>query len=74
VLAVCLFLSRVVRKWSAVMIFIGNLMIIVFMDLDNWMFIGASIMLIGMVPIGWKLFKGQMDILNHSMGSYGMNC
>ena len=32
-------------------------MIIVFMDLDNWMFIGAFIMLLGMAPISLKLLK-----------------
>lgn len=61
VLAVGLFLGHVAPKWSAVMIFIGNLMIIVFMDLDNWMFIGAFMILLGMAPIGWKLFKGQVE-------------
>jgi hypothetical protein len=57
VLAVGLFISRIVPRWSAIMIFIGNLMIIVFMDLDNLMFIGAFIMLLGMAPIGLKLLK-----------------
>lgn len=57
VLAVGLFLGRVVPRWSAAMIFIGNLMILVFTDLDNWMFIGALVMLIGMAPISWMLLK-----------------
>jgi hypothetical protein len=57
VLAVGLFISRIVPRWSAIMIFIGNLMIIAFMDLDNLMFIGAFIMLLGMAPISLKLLK-----------------
>ena len=57
VLAVGLFLGRVVTRWSAALIFIGNLLIMVFMDLDNWMFIGAFIMLLGMAPISWRLLK-----------------
>lgn len=59
VLAVGLFQSRIVPKWSAGLIFIGTLMIIVFMDLDNWMFIGSLLMLIGMFPIALKLIKNK---------------
>ncbi len=57
VLAAGLFIGRVVSRWSAALIFIGNLMILVFTDLDNWMFIGALLMLIGMTPISWMLLK-----------------
>ncbi len=62
VIAVGLFLSRIVPRWSAVMVFIGNLLILVFMDLDNWMFMGAFIMLLGLAPISLKLLKpGQYE-------------
>lgn len=57
VLAVGLFLGQVVPRWSAALIFIGNLTILVFTDLDNWMFIGALLMLLGMVPITWRLLN-----------------
>lgn len=59
VLAVGLFQSRAVPRWSASLIFVGNLMIILFMDLDNWMLIGSLLMLIGMLPIALKLIKGN---------------
>ncbi len=62
VIATGLFLSRIVPGWSAVMIFIGNLLILVFMDRDNWMFMGAFIMLLGLAPISLKLLKpGQYE-------------
>jgi hypothetical protein len=57
VLAVGLFFSRIVPKWSAILIFIGNLTILVFMDLDNLMLIGAFVMLLGMLPTSLKLLK-----------------
>ncbi len=57
VLSIGLFMSRIVPKWSASFIFIGNLLIIAFMDLDNWMFIGAFLILLGGIPISLKLFK-----------------
>lgn len=59
VLAIGLFKSRIVPKWSAGLIFIGNLMIIVFMDLDNLMAIGAFLMLLGFLPISLRLFKNE---------------
>lgn len=59
ILSVGLFSSRIVAKWSPSLIFIGNLMIIVFMDLDNWMFIGALLILLGMLPISLRLIKSE---------------
>ncbi len=62
VIAAGLFVSQVVPRWSAVMVFLGNLLILVFMDLDNWMFLGAFIMLLGLAPISLKLLKpGQYE-------------
>lgn len=59
VLAAGLLKSRIIPKWSAGLIFVGNLMIIVFMDLDNWMFVGAFLMLIGFLPINRILFTNE---------------
>ncbi len=57
VLAVGLFKSSIVPKWSASLLFIGYLIIIAFMDLDNLMLIGAVLILIGSIPISKLLFK-----------------
>lgn len=59
VLAVGLFLSRLVPRWCAVMIFIGSVMMSVFIDVDNLMFIGALCTFVGMAPIGWQLCRGE---------------
>jgi len=59
VLAVGLFLSGVVPKWTAVLIFIGCLMMTLFIDLDNLMLTGAFLTLCGMAPIAWMLFKDE---------------
>lgn len=61
VLAVGLFLGSVVPRWCAVMILIGSLMMSVFIDVDNLMFIGALTTFVGMAPIGWKLFRGEFE-------------
>jgi hypothetical protein len=61
ILAVGLFLSGVVPGWSAVMIFIGSLMMTLFIDLDNLMFAGAFMTFCGMAPIARMLFKGDFE-------------
>jgi hypothetical protein len=59
VLAVGLFSSQIMPRWSASLLFIGNLLILVFMDLDNWMFIGALLILLALTPLSLKLLTNQ---------------
>lgn len=73
VLAVGLFISAIVPKWSALMIFIGNLIIFIFMDLDNWMFIGAFIMLLGMARISLESFKRDEHGGVYTLAQVGLN-
>ena len=54
-----LFIYRAIPRWQASLILIGNLMIIMFMDLDNLMFIGAILWLIGGVPLSIRAFKKE---------------
>jgi hypothetical protein len=42
---------RAVAKWAVVMAALGCALIVAFWDLDNWMLIGAALMLAGFVPI-----------------------
>lgn len=60
ILAIGLFQSRIISRWRSSSIFLGNLLIIVFMDLDNWMFIGAILILIGIFPIAQGLFHNSL--------------
>ena len=59
IIAVGLLMSSTIPKWQALLILIGNLMIIMFMDLDNLMLIGAMFWLIGAIPISRKAFKKE---------------
>lgn len=54
-----LYQSRIIPRWSAALFILGNVLIIAFIDLDNWMFIGALLMLIGVTPLGMKLCRKQ---------------
>lgn len=60
ILAIGLILSYNIPKWSGILLLIGNILILIFMDLDNWMFIGASLILIGLIPISKKLIKNEL--------------
>jgi len=54
-----LFCSKIIPRWQSALIFIGNLMIIVFMDLDNLMLIGSALWLVGAIPIVLNSFQGK---------------
>jgi hypothetical protein len=49
-LAAGLFLSRAVPRWQALAIFLGNGMIVAFMDIDNLMMVGSALWLVGAMP------------------------
>lgn len=57
--AVGLFRARVVPRWSPVALFLGNLMIMAFMDIDNLMLAGAVLILAGLAPLSRSLLFGS---------------
>ena len=57
VISAGLFYAHIIPRWQSSFIFIGNLMIILFMDLDNLMLIGALIWLIGILPLSIQTCK-----------------
>ena len=46
------------RRRSGASVFMGSLVILVFVDNDPAMFVGASLMLLGLAPVGVELFRG----------------
>lgn len=58
VLAVGLYRARIVPTWSPIALFLGNVMIMAFMDIDNFMLVGAVLMLAGLVPVSRLLLPG----------------
>ena len=54
-----LFIYRAIPRWQASLILAGNLMIIIFMDIDNFMLIGAMLWLIGAAPVSIRAFKKE---------------
>jgi hypothetical protein len=43
------------RLWNMLAIITGSAMFMIFMDLDNWMFIAAVLLLLGFIPLSKKL-------------------
>jgi hypothetical protein len=43
------------RLWNILAIITGAVLFMIFMDLDNWMFIGSILLLLGFIPVSKKL-------------------
>jgi hypothetical protein len=61
VLGVGLFQSKIQSRLVSGLFILGNLMIIIFMDLDNWMFLGALLILISLLPLSKKLIHNELE-------------
>lgn len=59
VLACALFRARIVARWSAGLIIVGNIVILAFAGTENWMVLGSLAMLVGLVPLAVKAARGK---------------
>lgn len=50
---------KVAPRWSSLLALMGNLIVVVFIDIDAFMFVGVLLVLIGLLPVALKLLKGQ---------------
>ncbi len=58
ILSIGFLTTTLLPKWSPISILSGCLIIIVFMDLDNWMLIGSVFVLAGLIPVS-RLIKTE---------------
>lgn len=68
VLGFGLYQSRIAPRWSAALFILGNVLVLAFIDLDNWMFVGALLMMVGMLPLGMRLFHSGSTPLRSGPG------
>ncbi len=50
-LGISLYKTRIIPRWAASLFIIGNLLILVFPGVENWMALGSLLMIIAMVPL-----------------------
>lgn len=50
-LGISLYKTNISSKWTALLFIIGNLLILVFPGIENWMALGSLMMFIAMLPI-----------------------
>ena len=50
-LGISLYKTNISSKWTALLFIIGNLLILVFLGIENWMALGSLMMFIAMLPI-----------------------
>jgi hypothetical protein len=58
-LAAGLIRTKMFPLWSMFSIIAGSLLFLLFMDMDNWMFIGSVLILIGLIPVSRKISSGS---------------
>lgn len=54
-----IFSPQVASRWSGLLILLGNLIIIAFIDIDAYMFMGDLAILIGLLPLTLRFLKGK---------------
>ena len=62
ILGAGLFFSQVAFRWSGALFFVGNLILLVWMDIDAMMAIGSLCMLVGLGPVAWRLIVGADSV------------
>lgn len=59
VLGFGLYRSRIVPRWSAILVIAGNVLILAFAGTENWMVLGSLSMLVGLLPLSRKMLRGN---------------
>lgn len=59
-LGVSLYKSKLVAKWSSLLFIIGNILILVFPGIENWMALGSLLMIIGLFPLSRKIVSRHL--------------
>ncbi len=59
VLGISLYKSNLIAKWPPLLFILGNVLIIIFPSIENWMSLGSLLMIIGLYPLFKKI------IFNH---------
>jgi hypothetical protein len=58
ILALALIKAKAFPVWNMISLILGSILFILFMDMDNWMFIGAVCILLGLIPVAKKIARG----------------
>ncbi|HEX7366636.1 MAG TPA: hypothetical protein VF273_06055 [Pelobium sp.] len=56
-LGISLYRTNIISKWASLFFIVGNVMILVFPGIENWMALGSLMMLLSMIP----LIKGLIN-------------
>lgn len=59
-LGVSLYKTNIISKWNSLLFIVGNLLILVFPGIENWMTLGSLMMIIAMLPLTKKILTGYL--------------
>lgn len=58
-MSIGMIVTKMTPKITPILLIISSIIFILFMDLDNWMFIGSSLILVALFPFAFRLLKGE---------------
>ncbi len=59
-LGISLYKTKITAKWTASLFIIGNLLILIFPGIENWMALGSLMMFIAMLPLSKMIILKQL--------------
>lgn len=59
-LGISLYKTQAIARWSALLFILGNVLILVFPGIENWMALGSLLMVIGLFPMSKKIISHHM--------------
>lgn len=61
-LGISLYRTNIISKWASLFFILGNIMILVFPGIENWMALGSLMMLLSMIPLTKILINNTSKI------------
>jgi hypothetical protein len=60
VLGISLYKSHIVARWCSLLFILGNIFILVFPGIENWMALGSLLMAVGLFPLSRKIIAQHL--------------
>jgi hypothetical protein len=65
-LGISLYKTNTIEKWTSVLFISGNMLILIFPGIENWMAVGSFMILLGLFPLAKRiLIKNKQNNLNY---------
>lgn len=59
-LGISLYKSGIIARWSSLLFILGNVLILIFPGIENWMAVGSLLMIAGLLPLAGKIVSQRI--------------